>query len=101
MQHSPDDRHAAVAAAYDFSGVGVAVEAREPTTSYRAPLGDLSGRNNPMNYLADLHMMALFPGAKERTPAEYGRLFRESGLREPQVIPTPSAFSIIETGVAS
>jgi hypothetical protein len=26
MRHSPDDRHAAVAAAYDFSGAGIVVD---------------------------------------------------------------------------
>jgi hypothetical protein len=42
----------------------------------------------------------LFPGAKERTPEEFGRLFRESGLTEPKIIPTRSAFSILEAGLA-
>ncbi len=59
-----------------------------------------SGHSLPMNFLSDMHMMALFPGAKERTPAEFGHLFHESGLRQPQIIPTRSAFSILETCLA-
>ena len=189
MQHSPDDRHAAVAAAYDFSGARVVVDVGGGTggllraildahagirgiladqaevvagaapvlgpqadrcdvvaTDFFAnvpsggdiytmaqilhdwsdesclkilancraamspgsrllvierPLEDMSGRNLPMNFLADLHMMVLFPGAKERTPAEYARLFRDSGLQAPRIMPTRSAFSIIETGLAA
>lgn len=61
-------------------------------------LEDGSSRNQPINFLSDIHMMALFPGAKERTLDEFGRLFRESGLREPKVIPTRSTFGILETG---
>ena len=187
MQHSPDDRHAAVAAAYDFAGIVVDVgggtggllraildayagvrgiladqpevvagaaqvlgpqadrcdvvatdffasvpsggdiytmaqvlhdwndesclkilancrAAMKPASRLlviERPLEDLSGRILPMNFLADLHMMVLFPGAKERTPAEYASLFRDSGLREPRFLPTRSAFSIIETGLAA
>lgn len=63
-------------------------------------LDGMSGQGLPMSFLADMTMMVLFPGAKERTLAEFGRLFRESGLRKPQVIPTRSAFSILETGLA-
>jgi hypothetical protein len=188
MQHSPDDRHAAVAAAYNFSGAGLVVDigggnggllraildahtgvrgvlADQPGVVAAAPKalehqagrcevmaidffasvpkgGDIytlaqilhdwndesclkllancraamrpaarllvierilestSGRSLPMNFLSDMHMMTLFPGAKERTPEEFGRLFRESGLTEPKIIPTRSAFSILEAGLA-
>jgi O-methyltransferase domain len=188
MRHSPDDRHAAVAAAYDFSGAGIVVDVgggnggllraildahagvrgiladqaeviagaaevlgaqasrcdiaatdffvRVPEggdiyamaqimhdwsdenclkilASCRAAmkpgarllvidrvLDGASGRNLPMNFLADMHMMALFPGAKERTQEEFSDLFLKCGFREPRIIPTRSPFSIIETGLA-
>jgi hypothetical protein len=188
MRHSPDDRHGAVAAAYDFSGAGVVVDVGggnggllrailDAHSDVRGILADRagvvagaaqtlgpqgsrcdivavdffasvpeggdiytmaqilhdwsdesclkilancraamkpgarllviervlessSGRSLPMNFLSDMHMMALFPGAKERTPEEFGQLLRKSGLREPQIIPTRSAFSIVETCAA-
>ncbi|MBM2709636.1 methyltransferase [Mesorhizobium caraganae] len=188
MRHSPDDRHAAVAAAYDFSGAGIVVDIGggsggllrailDAHTDVRGILADqagivagaaqtlgpqadrcevmaidffarvpkggdiysmaqilhdwndesclkilancraamnpggrllviervletLSGRSLPMNFLSDMNMMVLFPGAKERTLAEFSRLFRESGLREPQIIPTRSPYSILETCLA-
>ncbi|TCL74670.1 methyltransferase [Rhizobium sp. BK251] len=56
-------------------------------------------RANPLNFLSDIHMMMLFPGAKERTPAEFTKLFREAGLADPRIIATRSAFCIIETRV--
>lgn len=188
MQHSPDDRHAAVAAAYDFSGAGVVVDIGggnggllrailDAHTDVRGILADqagvvaaaskalghqagrcevmaidffasvpkggdiytlaqilhdwndesclrllancraamkpearllvierlletTAGCSLPMNFLSDMHMMTLFPGARERTPEEFSRLFRESGLREPKIIPTRSPFGILETGLA-
>jgi O-methyltransferase domain len=188
MRHSPDDRHAAVAAAYDFSGAGIVVDVGggnggllrailDSHTGVRGILADQagviagaaevlgaqasrcdiiatnffvsvpkggdiyamaqimhdwsdenclkilanchaamkpgarllvidrvlegpSGRNLPMNFLADMQMMALFPGAKERTGEEFCDLFLKSGFREPRIIPTKSPFSIIETGLA-
>jgi O-methyltransferase domain len=60
-------------------------------------LDDRPGQTIPMNFLADMHMMAMFPEAKERTPAEFGRLFRETGFGEPRLIPTRSPYCIIET----
>jgi O-methyltransferase domain/Dimerisation domain len=63
-------------------------------------LGGPSGRSLPMNFLADMQMMALFPGAKERTREEFSDLFLRSGFREPNIIATTSPFSIIETGLA-
>ena len=188
MRHSPDDRHGAVAAAYDFSGTGVVVDVGggngallrailDAHSDVRGILADqagvvadaaqaleaqasrceivaidffasvpeggdiytmaqilhdwndesclkilancraamkpgarllviervlevTSGRSLPMNFLSDMHMMALFPGAKERTTEEFGQLLRKSGLREPQIIPTRSVFSIVETSLA-
>jgi hypothetical protein len=188
MRHSPDDRHAAVAAAYDFSGAGTVVDVGggsggllrailDAHTCVRGILADQpgvvagaaevlgaqagrcdmapcdffasvpdggdiyamsqvlhdwndesclkilakcrlamkpgarllviervlegpSGRSEPMNFLADMLMMALFPGAKERTVEEFGELFRQSGFREPKIILTRSVFSIVETSPA-
>jgi O-methyltransferase domain len=188
MRHSPDDRHTAVAAAYDFSGTGIVVDVGggnggllrailDAHTEVRGILADQagviagatevlgaqasrcelaaadffasvpkggdiytmaqimhdwsdesclkilancraamkpgarllvidrvlegpSGPNLPMNFLADMQMMALFPGAKERTREEFSDLFLKSGFRESNIIPTKSPFSIIETGPA-
>jgi hypothetical protein len=59
---------------------------------------DLSpGKSDPTSFLSDMDMMVLFPGAKERTLAEFAGLFRQSGFAEPRLIPTRSAFSIVET----
>ena len=55
------------------------------------------GKTNPMNFLADMLMMVLFPGAKERTPAEYAHLLDQTGFRDPEVIRTRSPFCVIET----
>jgi O-methyltransferase domain len=44
------------------------------------------GQSNPMNFLSDMTMMLLFPGARERTPAEFAQLFRDVGFSEPRVI---------------
>jgi len=185
MQHSPDDRHAAVAEAYDSPGAGVAVDVGGGNGALLAAilsanpglngilfdqeavaadahitLGDLAERctvrpgnfldnipaggdiytlslilhdwsddqcrrilanchgaikpggrlliiervldaegtgSDPMNFLADMHMMALFPGAKERTKSEFSQLLSEVGFTEPRLIPTRSAFSILES----
>ena len=188
MRHSPDDRHAAVAAAYDFTGAGIVVDVGggsggllrailDAHTGVRGILADQAGvvagaagvlgpqavrcevtaadffasvpgggdiyamaqvlhdwsdercldilgncrlamkpgarllviervlegpsdRSQPMNFLSDMTMMALFPGAKERTLAEFSELFRKSGFSGPKLIPTRSAFSIVETSLA-
>lgn len=185
MRHSPDDRHAAVAATYDFSGAQVVVDVgggnggllkaildvhvgvrgilfdqsgvvagaarilnqhagrceivggnffadalpagdihimsqilhdwsdercleilvncrRAMTTDGRLliierVLDDSPLANLPMNYLSDMQMMVLFPGAKERTLAEFSELFRRAGFMPPDLIATRSVFSILET----
>lgn len=182
MQHSPDDRHAAVADAYDFSGVKTLVDVgggnggfvKATLTKYpplqavlfdqkevvaNAPMtlggcaerctivagdffetvpsgGDvyalcqilhdwndasclkilancraamapnarllviervLSEDTDPTSFLSDMDMMVLFPGAKERTLAEYTHLFLQSGFTAPRLIKTRSVFSILET----
>ncbi len=55
------------------------------------------GKSDPMSFLADMHMMVLFPGARERTLMEYGRLFQQAGFGEARLIRTRSSFSIVET----
>ena len=185
MRHSPDDRHAAVIDAYDFSAVKLMVDVgggnggfvkatltkngqlravlsdqkevvataaatlgeaaercriepgnffetvpaggdlyvlsqilhdwddancRKILTNCRAAMGasarllviervlDLTpGKTDPTSFLSDIDSMMLFPGAKERTLAEYAELLRETGFTEPRLIPTRSVFSILET----
>jgi hypothetical protein len=55
------------------------------------------GQSDPMSFLTDMHMMLLFPGAKERTLPKYSRLFRDAGFEEPCLIATRSPISICET----
>lgn len=62
-------------------------------------LDDEGNLFNPMSFLSDMHMMALFPGAKERTLSEFSKLFNEAGFAEPKVIPTRSSLCIVETKV--
>lgn len=54
------------------------------------------GTTNPMNFLADMHMMVLFPDAQERTLGEYTDLLGETGFSEPRAIATRSPFSVVE-----
>jgi hypothetical protein len=41
-------------------------------------------------------LMLVMEGGKERTPAEYGALLGEAGLRMTRIIPTKSPYSIVE-----
>lgn len=52
-------------------------------------------RMNPINYLADIVMMANNYG-RERTCREYERLLGESGFGKPRIVSTTSAFGIVE-----
>jgi hypothetical protein len=56
----------------------------------------LESGGNPMNYLSDMDMMVLFPGARERTLKEYGELFTGAGFGAPTLTRTRSPFCIIE-----
>ena len=49
-----------------------------------------------IGYIADVHMMAMFGRARERTEAEFCNLFDQSGFLLRRVIPTASTISIIE-----
>lgn len=44
--------------------------------------------------------MLVSPGGKERTSAEYEALFAQAGLRLTRIIPTKSAYSVIEAVAA-
>ena len=46
--------------------------------------------------LADVNMLTLFGEARQRTEAEYGDLFLLHGLELVGVVPTESAFSLVE-----
>jgi hypothetical protein len=54
-----------------------------------------AGGQPDMNKVSDLLMMVVTPG-RERTEAEFRRLYAAADLRLSRVIPTPSALSIIE-----
>ena len=60
-------------------------------------LDTVPGRTNPINFLADMHMMVMFPGAKERTLEEFSQLFTKAGFTAPRLIPTRSAYCVLET----
>jgi hypothetical protein len=53
-------------------------------------------RGNPLGYLADTHMMAMFGPARERTAAEFRGLLETSGFSLRRIVPTASLVSIIE-----
>ncbi len=61
----------------------------------------LDPTSDPMNYLSDMDMMLLFPGAKERTLKEFAELFTAAGFGPPSLTLTNSPFSIIETQVVA
>jgi hypothetical protein len=182
MEHSPDDRHAAVADAYEFSGLRTIVDVgggngallaailrKNPeldgvlfdqenaiqdasdvlgpfATRCRIVAGDFFGRvppggdvyvlsqilhdwddehclrilnscraamtdasrllvierllerdGNPTNFLSDMDMLVLFPGARERTLKEYVELFAAAGFGAPALTRTRSPFVVIES----
>jgi hypothetical protein len=59
-------------------------------------LDEEPGQTNPMSYLADMQMMVIHKGAKERTEAEFAALFAHSGFNSPRVQATRSPFYIVE-----
>lgn len=52
-----------------------------------------------LSKLMDIEML-VSPGGKERTAAEYEALFAQAGLRLTRIIPTKSAYSVIEAVAA-
>lgn len=53
------------------------------------------GNNQDFGKLMDIEML-VSPGGKERTAAEYAELFELAGLRLTRIVPTKSAYSVIE-----
>ena len=53
-------------------------------------------RGRATDYLVDMHMMAMFGGAQERTEAEFRALLTSAGFDLRRVIPTASLVSILE-----
>jgi SAM-dependent methyltransferase len=53
------------------------------------------GNNQDFGKLMDIEML-VSPGGKERTAAEYEDLFARAGLRLTRIVPTRSAYSVIE-----
>jgi O-methyltransferase len=54
------------------------------------------GEPNPGLAVLDMMMLLYFGEARQRTVAEYSDLFRSTGLEYSRVVPTYSAFSIVE-----
>jgi hypothetical protein len=52
---------------------------------------------NPTNFLSDMDMLVLFPGARERTLKEYVELFAAAGFGAPALTRTRSPFVVIES----
>jgi hypothetical protein len=50
----------------------------------------------PQVVLADLEMLVMTPGGRERTAAEFRGLFAAAGFKTTQIVPTQSELSIIE-----
>ena len=63
-------------------------------------LDDDPTRNSALSLLGDMQMMALFPGAKERTLAEFTALLEAAGYAAPRVIATRSEFVVLETAAS-
>jgi hypothetical protein len=54
------------------------------------------GNQPSFNKFTDLHMMVLSQGGRERTAAEFDALFRSAGLRLARILPTSTAFALME-----
>ena len=57
-------------------------------------------RGDPVGYLVDTQMMAMFGAARERTEAEFGALLTQSGFALRRAIATKSRVSIVEAAPA-
>ena len=53
-------------------------------------------QGRPADYLIDMHMMAMFGTAQERTAAEFRALLTPAGFNLLRTIPTASLVSILE-----
>jgi hypothetical protein len=56
-------------------------------------------QGDPMEYLIDVQMMAMFGNARERTRAEFDALLEASGFHVARLVTTPSAVSILEAAL--
>lgn len=57
----------------------------------------ISPRNQPhLSKLADIEMLVMTDGGKERSESEYGVLYEAAGLRLARTIPTESPWSVLE-----
>ena len=56
----------------------------------------MPGEPNPGLAVLDMMMLLYFGEARQRTVDEYSQLFRGAGLEYSRVVPTSSAFSIVE-----
>jgi len=54
------------------------------------------GNQPSFNKFTDLHMLILSNGGKERTAAEFKALFQQAGFTLTRIVPTSTAFSIME-----
>jgi hypothetical protein len=57
-------------------------------------------RGNPMLYLVDTQMMAMFGAARERSEVEFRDLLTETGFAFRRLIPTASQVFIVESVAA-
>jgi hypothetical protein len=57
------------------------------------------GNAQDFGKLMDIEML-VSPGGKERTAAEYEELFARAGFRMTRIVPTKSAYSVIEAVTA-
>jgi hypothetical protein len=73
-----------------------AISGRQRLLIIEIVLPDEPADGNPMDYLVDMQMMAMFGTAEERTEAEFRTLLRAGGFDLEQVIRTPSSVSIVE-----
>ena len=54
------------------------------------------GNQPSFNKFTDLHMLVLSNGGKERTAAEFKALFQQAGFTLTRIVPTSTAFALIE-----
>ncbi len=54
------------------------------------------GNQPSFNKFTDLHMLVMSNGGKERTAAEFKTLFQQAGFTLTRIVPTSTAFAIIE-----
>lgn len=63
-------------------------------------LGEEGAAADPVDFLADMQMMAVLTG-RERTASEFRRLLADAGFRLREILATRSPYRIIQAGVAA